>query len=161
MKRMPSYLDASGGPPYPSETLEAWAQLAGPGANTHIMQVGERSRLPRGCLLWTERIPKERHLWLTKERPMLPCPRVRTSQGYKWLGQWPYVTVLKSWKHTCHAAIHDPGEGSRVLCAGCVPGSMPKPLHAVPQLAQPFCVAPLIIPIWQMRFRKAKVLKGS
>lgn len=48
--------------PLPSETLQAWAQLAEPSGNTHIMQVGERSRLPRGRLLGTERIPKERHL---------------------------------------------------------------------------------------------------
>lgn len=35
----------------------------GPSGDTHVMQVGERSGLPRGGLLGTERIPKERHRW--------------------------------------------------------------------------------------------------
>lgn len=72
--------------PLPNRDLTArsQAQRADPGADTHIMQVGERGRLPRGRLLRTERIPKERHLRPDEERSMLP---VRTSRGYRRLGQ--------------------------------------------------------------------------
>lgn len=47
----------------PGSTLQLHAHWPDPSTDTHIMQVGERSRLPRRRLLRTERIPKERHLW--------------------------------------------------------------------------------------------------
>lgn len=75
MERMPYYLDASAGPHFPSEiglNAPLMAYRAEPRADTHIVQVGERSGLPRGRLLRTERIPEERHLWPDKGKVNAP-----------------------------------------------------------------------------------------
>lgn len=86
MERMPYYLDASAGPHFPSEI-----RLDAPSRHTRLSPVLTLTlcRLEReadfrgGVFFGLNVFPKRGIFGLTKARSMLPCPRVRTSQGHK------------------------------------------------------------------------------
>lgn len=96
--------------PLPNRDLTpSHAHRADPGTGTHVVQVGEGRRLPRGGLLRTERIPKDRHLRLTRKWPRSPSAQVRGT------GSWVRVLRPTTRKHASYVAIHSPGTGSLVI----------------------------------------------
>lgn len=97
--------------------------------DTHIMQVGERGRLPRGRLLWTKCTSKERHLQPDEGKVNAPFSQgQKKSRGTKSCISALVPLSCNHVKHTfCHVTTNYPGDSSPVLSAHDVLGSMPRP----------------------------------